>query len=210
MHQVSPLNSIWKFLDVSEIVSLVLRARNPRARTIYWKLVFCMGDNSSKGRGSELPASWLRSKLIRNLEGNTVACYISSNVENKAATRRRVGLLLQLHRLYGDKISSWIVLLTTGKSEYKFYCSGTLARGIEWLATLAPAQPELHAVDLRDLVAEKLYSTLNLSREETKAGPGDYFFSKALHDATAEVTNAASTSPSHWPPPNLATSSSLV
>ncbi|EFJ34837.1 hypothetical protein SELMODRAFT_405782 [Selaginella moellendorffii] len=280
--RVSLLNSMWKFLDVSEIVSPVLRAKNPRAGTIYWKLVFCMGDNSSKGRGSELPAHWLRSKLIGNLEGDTVTCYISSNVENKVAchcitkeigldrsfqpgingasallflvdegsplSRMRsklhslveslptgtsvpllvfssgfgsdegdlnrrpppeeeLALLLQLHRLDGDKISSWIVLSITGKSEHGFYSSETLARGIEWLATLAPAQPELHAVDLRDLVAEKLYSTLNSSREETKAEPGDYVavFNKALHDATAEVTNAASTSPSYWPPPDLAT-----
>ncbi|EFJ30975.1 hypothetical protein SELMODRAFT_408789 [Selaginella moellendorffii] len=74
----------------------------------------------------------------------------------------------------------------------------TLARGIEWLATLVPAQPELHAVDLRDLVAEKLYSTLNSSREETKAGPGDYVFSKALHDATAEVAARASGVSEHF------------
>ncbi|EFJ34427.1 hypothetical protein SELMODRAFT_405755 [Selaginella moellendorffii] len=113
--------------------------------------------------------------------------------QQKAATRRRVALLLQLHRLDGDKISSWIVLSTTGKSEHGFYCSETLARGIEWLATLAPAQPELHAVDLRDLVAEKLYSTLNSSREETKANVA--VSNKALQDTTAEVTNAANLSP---------------
>ncbi|EFJ06884.1 hypothetical protein SELMODRAFT_430311 [Selaginella moellendorffii] len=43
-------------------------------------------------------------------------------------------------------------------------------------------------MDLRDLVAEKLYSTLNSSREETKANVA--VFNKALQDTTAEAGTA--------------------
>eukprot|EP00250_Pteridium_aquilinum_P020252 c24765_g1_i1 orf=235-5052(+) len=138
---------------------------------------------------------------------------------------------LDLDNLDKSKVSCWTVLpilesyealhplnmmgsdheegtrLSSGNKSGDFYSEDLLKKGLSWLASKAPMQPNLRCVHVQDLVIEHLQPSVKLlsTMEPSHVTPEMCVktFNDALLKTANEVNSAATDFHFHWPPDEL-------
>lgn len=324
------IQRMWTALDVIEVVSPVLKQKNPSCKFLCWKLVMYSGVQNSDGRVEgrhDKCGEWLLAKMLHQIpfdrieaeeifytnnsddsicvarqhkeiktpvfyfardfhlrdnefqdlqatKGASGVLFLVSQNASLGEERRRLhalvnilqsgvklpllvvysriseftdtgasqfnnshdnsgalAKLLDLDNLDKRKVACWTVLpilesyatscpssviesahgkafcLSSGSESRGFYSEDLLKKGLSWLATKAPMQPNLRGIHVQDLVIEnsqpyvKLLSTMDPSHVTPEMCVKT--FNEALLETANEVNSAATDCHLYWPPDEL-------
>lgn len=133
------------------------------------------------------------------LDKNKVACWTVLPIMESYQTACPSNAM---EKSYGEDIH-----LSSGKGLRGFYSEDMLKKGISWLASKAPRQPDLRCVQVQNLVMEHLQPCIKLllAMEPEHVTPEMCVktFNEALLKTASEINNTAASCYLHWPPDEL-------